>query len=111
MAAVQEWDEAAFAEATKTGVAMVDFYAVWCGPCKMMMSVLEKAASEFSSEEVKVGKINIENCKNLAARYNVRTIPTFIVFPRFEDFFREFFQQKSFSQRRHRLVLLHSVCF
>ena len=80
MAAVQEWDEAAFAEAIKKGVAMVDFYAVWCGPCKMMMSVLEKAASEFSSEEVKVGKINIENCKNLAARYNVRTIPTFIVF-------------------------------
>lgn len=80
MAAVAEWDEKTFAEIKNSGVVLADFYAVWCGPCRMMMSVLEKAAAEFNSDQLKAGKINIENCKNLAAQYNIRTIPTFIVF-------------------------------
>ena len=80
MAVVHEWDEKAFADAIKSGVAMVDFYAVWCGPCRMMAGVLEKAAAEFTDDQVKVGKINIEKCKDLAAQYNIRTIPTFVVF-------------------------------
>ena len=80
MASVQEWNAEMFVQSTASGVAVVDFYAVWCGPCKMMMSVLTEAVSEFSDEELKVGKINIENCRDLAAEFNVRTIPTFIVF-------------------------------
>ena len=80
MAVVQEWNDEIFADAIKSGVAMVDFYAVWCGPCRMMAGVLEKAAAEFTDDQVKIGKINIENSKDLAARYNIRTIPTFIVF-------------------------------
>ena len=68
MAVVQEWNEETFAEAVKSGVVIADFYAVWCGPCRMMMSVLEKAAAEFSSDQLKAGKINIENCKTLAAQ-------------------------------------------
>lgn len=80
MAVVHEWDAAAFAEAVKSGVVIADFYAVWCGPCRMMMSVLEKAAAEFSDDQLKAGKINIEKYRDLAARYDIRTIPTFIVF-------------------------------
>lgn len=80
MAVVQEWNEETFAEAVKSGVVIADFYAVWCGPCRMMMSVLEKAAAEFSDAQLKVGKINIDKCRDLAAQYNIRTIPTFIVF-------------------------------
>ena len=80
MAVIQEWNESAFAEAVKSGVVMADFYAVWCGPCRMMAGVLEKVAAEFTDDQVKFGKLNIENCKNLAAQYNIRTIPTFIVF-------------------------------
>ncbi|MBR2357089.1 MAG: thioredoxin family protein [Lentisphaeria bacterium] len=80
MAAVAEWDEKTFAEIKNSGVVLADFYAVWCGPCRMMMSVLEKAAAEFADDQLKAGKLNIEQCKNLAAEYNIRTIPTFIIF-------------------------------
>lgn len=80
MAKVQEWNEQEFAAAISQGTAVADFYAVWCGPCKMMMGVLEKAAAEFSDDEIKVGKINIDSCRELAAKYNIRTIPTFMIF-------------------------------
>lgn len=80
MAAVNEWNMEAFAEATASGVAMADFYAVWCGPCKSMMSVLEKVAGSFSDEAVKIGKVNIEECPELTKKFQVRTVPTFIVF-------------------------------
>ena len=80
MAKVQEWNESEFKSAVASGVTVADFYAIWCGPCKMMMPVLEKAAGEFSDDEIKVGKINIEQCRDLAAEYNIRTIPTFIIF-------------------------------
>ena len=80
MATVNEWDEQTFAELKNKGVVVADFYAVWCGPCRMMSGVLENAMAEFSSEQVKVGKLNIEKCRNLATEYNIRTIPTFIIF-------------------------------
>ncbi|MBE6369637.1 MAG: thioredoxin family protein [Lentisphaerae bacterium] len=79
MAKVQEWDQQAFAAAAAEGVVLVDFYAVWCGPCKMMMSVLEKAVEAFDDAQLKVGKVNIDQCRELAAEHGVRTIPTFKV--------------------------------
>ena len=80
MATVNEWDEKTFTEATASGVALVDFFATWCGPCKMMMSVLEQAVAEFDDAQVKVGKVNIDSCRELAVKYNIRTIPTFVAF-------------------------------
>ena len=80
MAAVAEWDEKTFAEIKNSGVVLADFYAVWCGPCRMMMSVLEKVAGSFSDEAVKIGKVNIEECPELTKKFQVRTVPTFIVF-------------------------------
>lgn len=57
---------------------LVDFYADWCGPCKMMAPVVEELAGEVS--DVKVCKINIDEEMSVAQRYGVMSIPTFIAF-------------------------------
>ena len=58
--------------------AVVDFYAEWCGPCKMMSPVIDEIAEEMG-DSIKVCKINIDEEQNLAVKYNVMSIPTFIV--------------------------------
>ena len=55
---------------------LVDFYADWCGPCKMMGPVVEKLAEEFDGK-VKFGKVNVDEQEDLAARFNVMSIPFF----------------------------------
>lgn len=60
------------------GTVLVDFWAEWCMPCRMMMPVVDKIAEEYP--EVKVGKINIDEQEELAAQYKVMTIPTLMVF-------------------------------
>ena len=57
---------------------LVDFYADWCGPCKMMGPVVEEISGEF--DDVKVCKINIDEEMEVAQRYGVMSIPTFIAF-------------------------------
>jgi thioredoxin 1 len=57
---------------------LVDFYADWCGPCKMMMPVVEKLAETYDGK-VKVGKVNADENGNLAAKYNVMSIPSFLI--------------------------------
>lgn len=58
---------------------LIDFWASWCGPCRMMSPVIDEIAEEMK-DEVKVCKINIDEEQNLAVKYNVMSIPTFIVF-------------------------------
>lgn len=58
---------------------LVDFYADWCNPCKMMAPVVEKLAEEYEGK-VKVGKCNIDENMQIAQRYRVASIPTFMVF-------------------------------
>lgn len=58
---------------------LVDFYADWCGPCKMMAPVVEKLAEEFAGK-VKVGKLNVDDDPEPAAKYRVASIPTFLIF-------------------------------
>lgn len=58
---------------------LVDFWASWCGPCKMMGPVVEQIADEMG-ESAKVCKINIDEQPELASKYNVMSIPTFILF-------------------------------
>ena len=62
---------------------LVDFYADWCGPCKMMAPVVEKIASE--NADIKVRKINIDNEEELAIKYRVVSIPTFLVIKNGEE--------------------------
>ena len=58
---------------------VVDFWAEWCGPCKMIAPVLEELAAE-NSETFKVGKLNVDDNRQTAMRYSVRSIPTLLVF-------------------------------
>lgn len=58
---------------------LVDFYADWCGPCKMMAPVVEKLAAEYEGK-IKVGKCNVDENMQLAQSYRVASIPTFLVF-------------------------------
>ncbi len=61
------------------GKVLVDFYADWCGPCKMMSPIIEDIAKEVEGN-VKVGKVNVDNNQELAIEYDVMSIPTIIVF-------------------------------
>ena len=58
---------------------IVDFYADWCGPCKMMSPIIDEIAEE-QGENVKVGKINVDENPETAAEFDVMSIPTIIVF-------------------------------
>ena len=58
---------------------LVDFYADWCGPCKMMAPVVEKMAEEFEGR-IKVGKLNADDEMQIAQQYRISSIPTFMVF-------------------------------
>ncbi len=58
---------------------LVDFWATWCGPCKMLAPVLEEFANE-NEGVVKVGKVNVDDSPNLATKYGIASIPTLIVF-------------------------------
>ncbi|MBO5142901.1 MAG: thioredoxin [Clostridia bacterium] len=62
---------------------LIDFYADWCGPCKMMAPVVERVASE--NEDLKVVKVNIDNEEELAIKYMVMSIPTLVVIKNGEE--------------------------
>ena len=57
---------------------LVDFYADWCGPCKMMAPVVEKVSEEYEGK-IKAGKINVDENPEIAGKYGVMTIPTIMV--------------------------------
>lgn len=63
----------------ETKTVLVDFYAEWCGPCKMMSPVINKIAEEIG-EQVKICKINVDEAQDIASKYEIMSIPTFIVF-------------------------------
>jgi len=59
---------------------LVDFWAVWCGPCKMIAPELEKIADEKSSDVLKIGKVNVDECRDTAIKYGISSIPTLLLF-------------------------------
>jgi thioredoxin 1 len=58
---------------------LVDFWAPWCGPCKMMGPIIEEVGQEMSGK-VKVVKVNVDQAQDLAQEYNILSIPTFMIF-------------------------------
>lgn len=64
-----------FQEEIKTGLVLVDFFATWCGPCKMQSAVLEEIGNE-----VKIIKVDVDQHESLAREYSVMSIPTLILF-------------------------------
>ena len=68
-----------FQQQTKNKVVLVDFWATWCAPCRMMAPVLNDVASELSGNS-HIGKVDIEQFQSLAQKFKVRSIPTLILF-------------------------------
>jgi len=60
------------------GISVVDFWAEWCGPCKMIGPIFEEVAGELTN--AKFTKVNVDECPNLAGKYRVASIPTIMVF-------------------------------
>lgn len=67
-----------FNDAIKSGTVVVDFYADWCGPCKMLGPVMESAAEKIG--DVKFYKVNVDESEDVAARYGIMSIPSVFLF-------------------------------
>ena len=68
-----------FSAGTRSGIVLVDFWASWCMPCKLMVPVLNDLAEE-SNGKVTIAKLNVDEAKSTAAKFSVRSIPTLILF-------------------------------
>ncbi|MDD2907692.1 MAG: thioredoxin [Candidatus Gracilibacteria bacterium] len=68
-----------FDETIKSGVTLVDFWAEWCGPCQMMLPILENFSSAMEGK-MKVSKVNVDEAPEIAGKFRVMSIPTLIVF-------------------------------
>lgn len=77
------------AEVLKSEIpVMVDFYADWCGPCKMMGPIVEELATEYAGR-ISIGKLNVDDSSDIAMKYGVMSIPTLIIFNKGEVFRKE----------------------
>lgn len=68
-----------FAQSIQNGVSLVDFWAPWCGPCKMQLPIVDELATELGNKAV-VAKINVDEEPELASQFGVMSIPTLILF-------------------------------
>ncbi len=62
------------------GLSVVDFWAAWCGPCRLIAPFIEQLADEYSEQGVRVGKLDVDDNPHVAARFGVRSIPSVLFF-------------------------------
>ena len=67
-----------FNEEIKSGVVFVDFFATWCGPCKMLSPIVDEVSNEI--EDVKYLKVDVDEASDIASTYGIMSIPTLIIF-------------------------------
>lgn len=68
-----------FSQSVESGVSLVDFWAPWCGPCKMQLPIVEELAGELAGQAT-IAKINVDEEPELASQFGVMSIPTLILF-------------------------------
>jgi thioredoxin 1 len=66
-------------------VTVLDFWAPWCGPCRMLGPIIDELSADNNSKDVTVAKVNVEESQELALKYGVRGIPTVIIFKNGEE--------------------------
>lgn len=71
-------DENNFNDLVMSGKVLVDFFATWCGPCKMLTPILEELASDRS--DTKIVKVDVDECEKIARQFGIMSIPTLIKF-------------------------------
>jgi len=76
---VKQLTDANFAQEIGTGVILVDFYADWCGPCRMLAPVLEHVEKDLGGKAV-IGKVNIDTEQKTASQFQISSVPTMILF-------------------------------
>ena len=81
---IKKITEESFSKDIASGVTLVDFYADWCGPCRMLTPVLEKVAKELSGS-ASVAKLDIDHAQNVASSFRVTSVPTMILFKNGEE--------------------------
>jgi len=59
---------------------LVDFWAQWCGPCRMLTPIIEELAKEYDEQKIKIYKLNVDENPQIAAKYGIMAIPTVIIF-------------------------------
>lgn len=76
---IKKLTEDSFDAEVAKGLVLVDFYADWCGPCRMMSPIIEELAHELK-EKVVIGKLDIDHAQTVATTYQITSIPTLILF-------------------------------
>lgn len=76
---MMELQDSNFDAEIKQGVTLVDFWAPWCGPCRMQGPILDKVAEKVG-DKAKIGKVNVDDASSIASKYGIVSIPTLIIF-------------------------------
>ena len=76
---MEELTEKNYEQTIKKGLHLVDFWAPWCGPCKMQTPILEELEKEYTEAELQISKVNIDEYPEIARRYGIQSIPTMLI--------------------------------
>ena len=76
---IKKLDDANFSQVIAQGTTLVDFFAEWCGPCRMLAPILEALANEMQGK-VTIGKVDVDHAPKTAANFQITSVPTIIIF-------------------------------